>query len=111
MQNTIKALLIYPQIPQTFWSFCHALKFVHKKASFPPLGLLTVAAMLPGHWEKKLVDMNVSKLQDEDLEWADYVFISGMIVQRDAIKAILEHCRAFKCKIVATLCKKLITLC
>lgn len=99
--DTIKALLVYPEIPQTFWSFCHALKFVHKKASFPPLGLLTVAAMLPEEWEKKLVDMNVSKLEDGDLLWADYVFISGMIVQKEAIKAVLERCRPFKCKVVA----------
>ena len=101
MANKMKVLLIYPQIPQTFWSFCHALKFVRKKASFPPLGLLTVAAMLPKEWNKKLIDMNVAKLQDSDLEWADYIFISGMIVQRDAIKAVLERCRNFKGKIVA----------
>ncbi|MDD5004952.1 MAG: DUF4070 domain-containing protein [Candidatus Omnitrophica bacterium] len=96
-----KVLLIYPQIPNTFWSFCYALKFVRKKASFPPLGLLTVAALLPEEWEKKLVDMNVVKLVDSDLAWADYVFISGMIVQRDAIKKVLERCRHFNCKIVA----------
>ena len=99
--NTTKVLLIYPQIPNTFWSFCHVLKFVRKKASFPPLGLLTVAALLPGEWEKKLIDMNVAKLNDADLAWADYAFISGMIVQRDAIKEALERCRPFKCKIVA----------
>lgn len=101
MQKTTKVLLIYPQIPQTFWSFCYVLKFVRKKASFPPLGLLTVAAMLPKEWDKKLVDMNVATLQDSDLEWADYVFVSGMIVQRDAIKEILNRCRDFNCKIVA----------
>ena len=53
----MKILLVYPQYPDTFWSFKHALKFIFKKATFPPLGLLTVAAMLPEEWEKKLVDM------------------------------------------------------
>ena len=77
------------------------LKFVRKKASFPPLGLLTVAALLPEEWEKKLVDMNVSRLRDSDLAWADYVFISGMIVQREEIKKVLERCQSFSCKVVA----------
>ena len=53
-------LLVYPMYPDTFWSFKHALKFVSKKASFPPLGLLTVAAMLPEDWNKKLIDMNAN---------------------------------------------------
>lgn len=75
----MKILLVYPQYPDTFWSFKHALKMASKKASFPPLGLLTVAAMLPQEWEKKLVDMNVTPLTDEDLKWSDYVFISAMV--------------------------------
>ncbi|MGB3860529.1 MAG: hypothetical protein WA915_00480, partial [Candidatus Aminicenantaceae bacterium] len=78
----MKILLIYPKYPDTFWSFKYALKFVSKKASFPPLGLLTVAAMLPKEWDKRLVDMNASALAEEDLEWADYVFISAMVVQK-----------------------------
>ncbi len=64
-------LLVYPRYPDTFWSFRHALKFIGRKASFPPLGLLTVAAMLPGAWHKKLLDMNVCSLSDGDLAWAD----------------------------------------
>ena len=55
----MKILLVYPEFPDTFWSFKHALKFVQKKAGAPPLGLLTVAAMLPSEWEKRLVDLNV----------------------------------------------------
>ena len=70
-------LLVYPMYPDTFWSFKHALKFVSKKASFPPLGLITVAAMLPCEWNKKLVDMNATSLEDEDILWADYVYIIG----------------------------------
>ena len=76
-------LLVYPEFPDTFWSFKHALKFIHKKAGTPPLGLLTVAALLPTDWEKRLVDLNVTLLTQADLTWADYVFISGMVVQRD----------------------------
>ena len=68
---TMKILLISPQTPDTFWSFKHVLRFVSKRASFPPLGLLTVAAMLPRDWELALVDLNVERLKDADLRWAD----------------------------------------
>ena len=83
----MKILLVYPEFPDTFWSFKHALKFIRKKAGAPPLGLLTVAAMLPPDWEKRLVDLNVTSLTDEDLAWADYVFVSAMIVQRESARA------------------------
>jgi len=94
-------LLVYPMYPDTFWSFKHALKFVSKKASFPPLGLLTVASMLPCEWNKKLVDMNTTKLEDEDILWADYVFISAMSIQRDSVDEIIGRCRTLNAKIVA----------
>ncbi|MBN1991780.1 MAG: B12-binding domain-containing radical SAM protein [Anaerolineae bacterium] len=94
-------LLIYPEFPDTFWSFKHALSFVRKKSSFPPLGLLTVAAMLPPEWNKRLVDVNVTKLTDEDLAWADYVFISGMTVQRESAYQIIARCQAAGVKVVA----------
>jgi len=97
----MKILLVYPQYPDTFWSFRYALKFVSKKASFPPLGLLTVAAMLPGDWEKKLVDMNVNQLADEDIRWADFVFISAMVVQRDSAKEVISRCRCLGTRTVA----------
>jgi radical SAM superfamily enzyme YgiQ (UPF0313 family) len=97
----MKILLVYPQYPDTFWSFKHALKFVSKKAAFPPLGLLTVAAMLPGGWEKKLVDMNVTRLNDDDIKWADYVFISAMVVQQDSVKEVITRCRRLNTRIVA----------
>ncbi len=80
----MKVLLLYPEFPDTFWSFKHALQFIRKKASMPPLGLLTVAAMLPPAWELRLVDLNVDKLTDEDLAWADCAFVSAMVVQREA---------------------------
>ncbi|MFC1957716.1 B12-binding domain-containing radical SAM protein [Chloroflexota bacterium] len=97
----MKTLLVYPQYPETFWSFSHALKFISKKASFPPLGLLTVAAMLPGEWEKKLVDMNVTSLTDEDIRWADYVFISAMVVQKDSVKEVIARCQKIGTRTVA----------
>ncbi len=97
----MKILLVYPEYPGTFWSFKHALKFVSKKAAFPPLGLLTVAAMLPGNWEKKLVDMNVTRLTDTDITWADYVFISAMAVQKTSVKEVVSRCKHLGAKIVA----------
>ena len=74
-------LMVYPMYPDTFWSFKHALKFVSKKASFPPLGLLTVAAMLPKDWCKKLIDMNANQLMDDDILWAEFAFISSISIQ------------------------------
>lgn len=90
----MNVLLVYPSHPDTFWSFKHVLKFVSRKSAFPPLGLLTVAAMLPAEWNLKLVDTNVTALDDADLHWADYVFVSGMIVHRESAHAIAARCRA-----------------
>ncbi|MBN1811872.1 MAG: B12-binding domain-containing radical SAM protein [Anaerolineae bacterium] len=97
----MNVLLIYPEFPDTFWSFKHALRFVRKKASLPPLGLLTVAAMLPPEWEKRLVDVNVTKLTAEDLKWADYAFVSAMTVQRDSARQIISRCKEAGVKVVA----------
>ncbi|MBW2130246.1 MAG: B12-binding domain-containing radical SAM protein [Deltaproteobacteria bacterium] len=94
-------LLVYPRYPDTFWSFRYALKFISKKAVHPPLGLLTIAAMLPEKWEKKLIDMNVEALGDQDLEWADYVFISAMAVQKASVLEIIRRCNKIGVKIVA----------
>lgn len=97
----MKILLIYPEVPTTFWSLRHALRFISKKSSEPPLGLLTVAAMLPGEWEKKLIDMNVSPLTDDQISWADYVFLSGMNVHTESIREIIRRCNKLGVKIVA----------
>lgn len=97
----MKILLVYPEYPDTFWSFKYALKFISKKATHPPLGLLTVAAMLPKEWEKRLVDMNVATLRDKDLEWADFAFISAMSVQKAAAKEVISKCKKIGIKIVA----------
>jgi radical SAM superfamily enzyme YgiQ (UPF0313 family) len=89
----VNVLLVYPEFPDTFWSFKHALRFVRKRASSPPLGLLTVAAMLPAEWELRLVDTNVRALTDADLAWSDCVFISAMTVQRSSADRIIARCR------------------
>src|SRR5450631_2160606 len=90
----MNALLVYPEFPDTYWSFKHALKFVGKRAAQPPLRLMTVAALLPQSWEKRLVDTNVERLRDRDLDWADVVLLSGMHIQRDALLEIVERCSA-----------------
>ena len=97
----MNVLMIYPKFPDTFWSFNYALRFIGKRAAFPPLGLLTVAALLPETFQKRLVDVNVNGLTDEDLSWADMVFVSGMTVQRDSAKQIIARSKAFGLKIVA----------
>ena len=97
----MKILLVYPEYPDTFWSFKYALKFIFKKAVNPPLGLLTVAAMLSEDWEKKLVDMNVTTLNDKDLKWADFVFISAISIQKESAKDIITRCKKVGVKIVA----------
>jgi radical SAM superfamily enzyme YgiQ (UPF0313 family) len=90
----VNALLIYPEFPETFWSFKYALSFLGKRAAQPPLGLMTVGALLPRAWNKRLVDTNVERLRDRDLAWADVVLLSGMHIQRGSLIGIVERCRA-----------------
>ena len=97
----MKVLLVYPEYPITFWSFKHVLKFMSKRAAYPPLGLLTVAGLLPGDWELRLVDLNITAIKDKDLEWADFVFISAMLVQRPSAEEVIDRCRRLGKKIVA----------
>src|SRR5512136_2652275 len=97
----MRILLVYPEFPDTFWSFKHALKFIRKKSASPPLGLLTIAAMLPADWNLRLIDLNQQTLTAKDLAWADYAFISGMTVQRQSAREAAEQCRAGGVKVVA----------
>ncbi len=97
----MKVLLLYPEFPDTFWSFKHALKFIRKKAVSPPLGLLTIAPMLPDTWEKRLLDLNVTSLTEDDLTWADAAFISGMTVQRQSAHQAIEACKNAGLTVVA----------
>ncbi len=97
----MRVLLVSPEFPDTFWSFRHALPFIRRKASFPPLGLLTVAALLPAEWEKRLADLNVSALSQDDLAWADYVFVGAMVAQRTSAREVIARSRAAGVPIVA----------
>lgn len=93
-------LLVYPQYPDTFWSFRHALKFISKKAVNPPLGLITISSMLPIEWNKKLIDLNIESLKNKHILWADFVFISAMNVQLESTKEIIERCKSLNKKMV-----------
>ncbi|MEN8258552.1 MAG: DUF4070 domain-containing protein [Thermodesulfobacteriota bacterium] len=97
----MKVLLLYPKYPDTFWSFKYVLKFISKKAAFPPLGLLTVAAMLPADWQKRLIDLNVEPLTDSDIAWADMVMVSAMLVQQQSAQEEISRCKRHGKKIVA----------
>lgn len=94
-------LLIYPDHADTFWGFNHALKFVSKKVNEPPLGLLTVASMLPPEWKKKLIQMKIQPLKDRHLDWADMVFISAMSIQQSSARQVIDRCKKRGLKIVA----------
>ena len=96
----MKVLLVYPEFPDTYWSFRHALPFEGKRSTFPPLGLLTVSAMLPHTWERRLVDMNVQPLRPSDIEWADMVFASAMIVQKASLREVVALSKAHGKRVV-----------
>ena len=85
--------MIYPKYPNTFWSFYYALWFIGRKAAFPPLGLMTIAAMLPKEWKIRVGDINVRDFEDKDIEWAEMVFISAMLVQKDSAQKIITRCK------------------
>jgi len=89
----MKTLLVYPEFPDTYWSFRHALSFEGKRSAYPPLGLMTVSAMLPDAWERRLVDMNIQPLKPSDIKWADVVFASAMLVQKDSLRRVVELCK------------------
>jgi radical SAM superfamily enzyme YgiQ (UPF0313 family) len=97
----MNVLLVWPRYPDTYWSFNHALKFISKKASNVPLGLITVASILPHEWNKKLVDLNVNVLRDEDIRWADFVFLSAMSIQSDSVAQVIKQCKKLDATIVA----------
>jgi len=96
----MKVLLLNPEFPDTYWSFRHALPFEGKRSAFPPLGLMTVSALLPKSWEKRMVDMNVRTLKDSDIAWADIVFATAMLVQKDFLHAAVERCKAMGKRVV-----------
>lgn len=95
-------LLVYPEVPgNTYWSFKHALKFVHKKSSMPPLGLITIAALIPEKYNLRLIDMNTGPLIEKDILWADAVFISAMIIQKESFIKAVSACKRLHVPVVA----------
>jgi radical SAM superfamily enzyme YgiQ (UPF0313 family) len=90
----MKILLVNPEFPDTYWSFRHALPFEGKRSAFPPLGLLTVSALLPQTWERRLVDLNVERLKTSDIDWADMVFATAMLVQKESLKEVVQLAKA-----------------
>ncbi|MGB3491142.1 MAG: B12-binding domain-containing radical SAM protein [Elainellaceae cyanobacterium] len=89
----MRALLVYPLFPKTFWSYEKILELINRKVLLPPLGLVTVAAILPQDWEFKLVDRNIRAVTDEEWAWADIVIISAMIVQKDDILVQIQEAK------------------
>ncbi|MQY76408.1 MAG: DUF4070 domain-containing protein [Spirochaeta sp.] len=96
-----KILLVYPEIPTTYWSFGYALPFIGKKTMLPPLGLMTIASLLPEDYEVSLIDLNISQLERRDIEEAELVFISAMIVQKESFEQIVRMCNECGRPIVA----------
>ncbi len=94
----MNVLMVYPEFPDTYWSFKHALPIEGKRSAYPPLGLLTIAAMMPKNWPKRMVDLNVRRLTDADLKWADVALVSGMLVHKESVLKILGRCRAWGLK-------------
>jgi len=86
-------LLVNPVLPRSFWSFPEIMRLTGKKALVPPLGLLTLAALLPETWTSRLVDCNVRPIVEDDWEWADMVMISAMLVQREGMRTIIAHAK------------------
>ena len=93
----MNVLLIYPRFPKSFWSFEKTIELLGRKAMLPPLGLVTVAAILPQEWNYKLVDRNIDTIPEATWEWADLVLMSAMIVQKeDMLEQIKEAKRRGK---------------
>src|SRR6266851_4646599 len=92
----MRALLVHPRTPPTYWGFQHSLPIAGKAASLPPLGLLSLAPLLPPGWELRVVDENTEPLRDEALRWADVVLLTGMIIHAPAMREILARARRLR---------------
>jgi radical SAM superfamily enzyme YgiQ (UPF0313 family) len=90
----MRVLLINPPFPESYWGFKHALKFERKRSAYPPLGLLTVSALLPREWKRQLIDCEVDELHAVDIQWANLVFVTGMLIQKEALHRIVDTCKA-----------------
>src|SRR5215216_3481023 len=87
----MKILLVNPEFPETYWSFRYALPFEGKRSVFPPLGLLTVSSLLPRDCERRLIDLNIERLKDSHIEWADMIFITGMLAQKESLHEVVQR--------------------
>jgi radical SAM superfamily enzyme YgiQ (UPF0313 family) len=96
----MKVLLVNPEFPDTYWSFRHALPFEGKRCAFPPLGLMTVSSLLPRSWERRLVDLNVRKLKTSDIQWADMIFATGMLAQKESLHSVVKRCKKLGKRVV-----------
>jgi len=96
----MKVLFVNPEFPETYWGFRHALSFEGKRSAYPPLGLMTISAMLPRSWERRLVDMNVRRLAPADIKWADIVFVTGMLIQKESLQRVVKQCKAMGKRVV-----------
>src|SRR5690349_13848414 len=90
----MRVLLIHPEFPTTYWGFQHSLPFIRKRATLPPLGLLTLVALLPRTWQARVADLNVAPLSDDDILWADVLLVSGMLVQAPSALEVIRRARA-----------------
>src|SRR5215471_20920719 len=90
----MKILLVNPEFPETYWSFRHALPFEGRRCVFPPLSLLTVSGLIPSYYERRLVDLNVERLKKSHIEWADMVFITGMLAQQESLHKVVHQAKA-----------------
>jgi radical SAM superfamily enzyme YgiQ (UPF0313 family) len=91
----MRVLLVYPRFPKSFWSFEEALALVNRKTFLPPLGLITVAAILPQEWDFKLVDCSIREVTPAEWEWADLVILSAMIVQKEDFNAQIQEAKRY----------------
>ncbi|HQP91665.1 MAG TPA: cobalamin B12-binding domain-containing protein, partial [Candidatus Omnitrophota bacterium] len=96
----MKILLVWPDYEDTFWNNGWIRNFLSKRSLYPPLGLLTIAAMLPEDWEKRLIDMEVEELEDSDILWADYVFISAFVSQKESVERIIAQSKKNGVKVI-----------
>jgi radical SAM superfamily enzyme YgiQ (UPF0313 family) len=98
--KAMNVLLVYPLFPLTYWGFQHGMRLIGKQATLPPLGLLTVAALLPSGWRVRLVDLNVEVLHDQDLQWADVVLMGGMLIQVESMHEVIARAHSFQIPVV-----------
>lgn len=94
-------LLVWPKMSEGFWAYPHVIWVMGKRAVHPPLGLITVADLLPRDWNQRLVDLNITQLTDADLAWADIVFISAMVSQEQSAQEVISRCKRAGAKIAA----------